>query len=167
LTSSITSSRTSSSSTSSAQTLSTTQSSAHLISSTTSYSAAAGSAQSTPPSAPVSITHKAGFKAGISIAVIVVVLSLLGVAGFFLWRRWKRKRALQSPPRDDDSEIFQTQGMAAAPHTIRLNPDPYQFTPSPGTPAPRMANRNEMWNRDHSRLSPPVNNPYAIPYEGT
>jgi hypothetical protein len=96
----------------------------------------------------------------------VVVLALFGVAGFFWWRRWKRKRALETPPRDDDSETFQMRERAPTPHIIRLNPDPYQFTPSPGTPAPRMGNRNEMWNRDHGRLSPPVNNPYSIPYEG-
>ena len=181
-TASSTSSRTSSSSKSSTQTqsstqssthvtsstsstTSTTQSSTHATSSTTSHSSTAGSAQSTASSTPVSITHTIGFKAGISVAVIVVFLALLGIAGFFWWRRWKRKRALETPPRDDDSEIFQMQERASAPHIIRLNPDPYQFTPSPGTPAPRMGNRNEMWNRDHGRLSPPVNNPYSIPYE--
>ena len=164
-TASSTSSRTSSSSKSSTQTQSSTQSSTHATSSTTSHSVTAGSAQSTASSVPVSITNKVGFKAGISVAVIVVVLALLGVAGFFWKRRWKRKRALETPPRDDDSEIFQMQERASAPHIIRLNPDPYEFTPSSGTPAPRMGNRNEMWNRDHGRLSPPVNNPYSIPYE--
>jgi hypothetical protein len=124
---------------------------------------ATGQAASKASAPPVPSTHKAGFKAGISILVVIVVLGLLAT-GFFFWRRRQRRNELLAPPQnDDDSDIFNMQAMASVFSNARLEPDPYQL-PSPSH-IPRGPSRTS--GPDPTRFSPPINDPYQYPYGRT
>jgi hypothetical protein len=108
---------------------------------------------------PVPITHKAGFKAGISILGIVVVAAL-AAAGIFLWRRRQKRENMDAAPQiPDDSDIYRMHTNTVLSN-VRLEPDPYQipFT----SPIPRGPSRNS--ELDPMRFSPPINNPYQYPY---
>jgi hypothetical protein len=107
----------------------------------------------------VPVTHKSGFKAGISILGIVVVAAL-AAAGIFLWRRRQKRENMDAAPQiPDDSGIYRMHTNTVLSN-VRLEPDPYQipFT----SPIPRGPSRNS--GLDPMRFSPPINNPYQYPY---
>lgn len=147
--------------------------------STSSYSSSSTSqtgASQTSPAPAIAVTHTTAFKAGISVAVIIVAALILGIVGFCLWRKRQRKREKESPgPFDEYRDSFQvSQGGTSAPQLIMQDPHLYQ----PHTPStiPRGASRNSGFSAaGRGRLSPPVNDPYQIPptyphlrpYEGT
>lgn len=107
----------------------------------------------------VPVTQKAGFKAGISIGLIVVV-GAFAAAGFFLWRRRQKRENMDAAPQlPDDSGIYRMHTNTVLSN-VRLEPDPYQI-PSP-SPIPRGPSRNS--GLDPMRFSPPINNPYQYPY---
>ena len=107
----------------------------------------------------VPVTHKASFKAGISIGVIVVV-GALAAAGFFLWRRRQKRENMDAAPQiPDDSDIYHMHTNTVLSN-VRLEPDPYQI-PSP-SPIPRGPRHNS--ELDPMRFSPPINDPYQYPY---
>ncbi len=117
------------------------------------------SANSSASVQPDPVTHKAGFKAGISILVIVVV-GALATAGFFLWRRRQKRENMDAAPQiPDDSDIYRMHTNNVLSN-VRLEPDPYQISsPSPISRGPR--HNSEL---DPMRFSPPINDPYQYPY---
>lgn len=150
----------------------TTQSRSTSTSSQSSSSSSQTAASQTSPPPAIAITHTTAFKAGISVAVIIVAALIFGIVGFCLWRRRQRKRAAESPgPFDEYRDSFHvSQGGTSAPRLTMQDSHPYQ--PDTSSAFQRGPSRNSDLS---GRISPPADPPYQIPpryqhlrpYEGT